>query len=327
MKKSFFDERTEAEIKKLQLMPVSSLNHLIDEAEYILFRGKPSEHGLRLTEPITLPLETARKAMHSAGVTAIKQFRRAEEADNFAYSFIKLYLDKIPEIPGNNLGVVIQPTPLNKYGQLSLTDLRPLIIPWKEVMEGLRLYSYSKDMPAPISINSVRECRDNIGGVQVVAKVPSRTEKADRHRVVINHFPIAGTKGVYLSTMFAPSDDSMKAVYHKSTIERYASVVGIQDARCLMWDMVAASYEMATRDPGIFAKLPFPTFTGLAKDVYRVLINNTVDHRGKKLNDVQLCMALDTLIKKEGDAAIFHKRARDGKIEKYDWRIPGTETN
>jgi len=324
MKKSYFDERTESEIKKLDLTPVSSLNELVDEAEYILFKGNPSKQGIRLTEPITNPLLTARKAMHISGVTELPKFETAEKADNFSYAFINLYMNILPKIPGNNIGVVVQPTPVNQFGQLSLTDLRPLIIPWREVMEGLRVFAYSKnkDVPAPITLEKPRLCMDNIGGEQIVAKIPSRTKKADRHRVVINHFPSTGTKGVYLSTMFAPSDDSIKAVYHKAALDKYASVIGIQDARCLMWDAVAASYEMASQNPRIFAKLPFPTFTGLAKDVYLLLLNNTIDCRGKKLKDVHLCMALDTIVKKEGMAAIFHKRARDGRIEDYNWSIP-----
>jgi hypothetical protein len=300
--------------------------------------------------PIFSPSYTARTFNKYGPVLRQREFSsigECLEASLRPYELLKEAVDNALKL---SLGFAIIPPRISLDGEPLQMDLRPLVVPWKEILEGARVFAYSRQKNVPIIIERQYGRNAHYEGLTIIGSVPSRTEGMDRHRVTLTHVPATPLRRnlarqiakmqFYIPLTIRPSEDTEKRRYAKLRF----GMPGLKKEEILpvMWTDIAFYYEYirqnvdATRRffqansnaqkywPPALEFTPFPLVTNLAVDIYRKIRNNTLNNSGLKLRDAETNLAIDALTRRFGHARVFFsQRVRDKKLEDLDWSIPG----
>jgi hypothetical protein len=337
-RKSFFAERTEAEIKRLASQDVYRARGLADK---IVSLGDDQALVVRtLITPLRFysqgrtSVEASRKCYKHGDLVALSQPRTQAQAWACkdiplairARDFSKLESMREEEI--NFVGYSWYPVQGN--------DARKRIVPFVWVLEGARLFAYAENMAGGVPIKAYDgAARVSKEGASIIASVPSRQKKQPRYTIKLKHVPVEGTTERRAACWSLTSETAETDVMHRIYDIRYTfedEREGSDVFRFYPHDIAAylgvvkQYWDNHNWTPLEMSPLALPS--RLASDFYRKLGNNVLvfdntlssSDKLRKLHIDEKSILIARLIGKYGnDKTMFWDSARDGRIKDYDW--------
>lgn len=193
-RKSFFAERSVAEIKELKPKWVNNAKGLVrkidgldssKEAMIIAIRLLPGEF-YQFTDSWA---EASRKAYKHGDYVALGQPQTQEEALRTRESPLQIRARDLDVLRG------IREEEIQTFGYsfrpVQGRDRRKRLVPFAWIMEGTKLFSYAANLAEGIKVepyaDSGRVARE---GAEIVVTIPSRTKKKSRYKVKLSHVPV-----------------------------------------------------------------------------------------------------------------------------------------
>ncbi len=335
-KKTFFKERTKAEILKLELD-----NHPNGEGLVQRILDLRALEGLVIDFPITLRRffkgnlnceEASRKCYKHGPLISLSQPRTQGQAYDCKEIPLAIRkkdfseLEKMNESDINFLGYSFYPVQGEK---------RKRVVPFVWIVEGARLFSYAENMAGGITIEPYPDsARVKYEGASIVCAVPSRTPKKGRYKIKLKHFPVEGSTERRAVAWSVISDSSQEDVPHRIYDIRYTyedAREGSDIFRFYPHD-IAAYYSVIKH----FAKehnwtplemSPIALPSRKTSEFYNLLNNNvlvfdpTLDSKDqlRKLHIDEKSIMIARMIGVYGhDATMFADGSRDGKLQDYN---------
>lgn len=338
-RKSYFAERTEAEIRHLALSEAYSQHGLVARIATL-----SPDHGLVIRAQLIpghfcINTETAAEASRkcykhgdllplSAPVTqqnalACRDIPLAIRALDFSR------LETMREEDINYQGYSWYPV----QGK----DRRKRVVPFTWLAEGLRLFAYAENMTGGIKIQPYADsARVKVEGADIVCTVPSRTKKKPRYKVKMQHVPTEGTterRAVIWSLKSSFEVDPEHSLWNmrytweqdRETSDRFTFYP--HDIAAYL--SIAKNY-WKNHNITPMEMNPFALLSQEGAEFYKRLCNNvlivdpTVKAKEKlrKLHVAEKSILLGRAIGQFGhDDFAFWDPERDGKLRDYDWKI------
>lgn len=197
-RKSFFRERTAADIMRLDVKQVFSQENLVKR----ILELEPSE-GLELRVQIvpgrffvnvSSHAEASRKCYKFGELISLSQ----PESQQDAYESSEIPL----EIRARDFEEKIEGKKENEIHFIGYSfrpvqgrDRRKRVVPFVWLLEAARLYAYAKNMSQGITIKPYDAAkRVKKEGASIICEVPSRTKKKPRYTIRLDNVPVEGTE-------------------------------------------------------------------------------------------------------------------------------------
>jgi hypothetical protein len=339
VRKSFFKERTKAEIK-------ASVNAEVDLAYGLVQRIETLEGPESLIVNCSLipnlflrnasdVASAARKYYKHGTYLSLPQPRTRQAAytcKNIPLELRNIAFDKLSQIPEENnffLGYVFSPVQGN--------DLRKRVVPFVWLLEGARLYSYAQNFSGGITVKPYADAgRVKVEGADIVCDVPSREKKMSRYDVRLKHVPVEGSTERRAVTWSLCSDFGGNVPAHKLYNIRYtwpderktSDVFTFYPQDIAAYLAVIEYYLPANLTPLEMTPLALPS--RMAADFYVKLCNNVLirdqtlcsEDKLRKPGFVEKSILISRLIgQKKSYEVMYADGARDGKLRDYNWQI------
>ena len=341
--KAAFRERTVAEIKRLRRIEVSNPSELVEAHSKLV--AEPDTF-VQAMNPI-FPKQRGAVSFNKYGpITRLRIFNSAREAMLAKVHPYELLRDAVNSMKEPTLGFALVPPAIGFDGRPMHLDLRPLVVAWKEPFEGARVFAYIHQTGASIAMKTW-ENNAAYEGKTVIGSIPSRRKKIGRHKAELRHVnAIPLMKNLqrqvadfqfYIPLTIRPSEDTEKRRYAKVRF----GMPGLKTEEVLpvMWTDCTLVYENILAEvqewrrrrssggangywPPSLEFTVIPLISQFGVNMYKRFRNNTLNHFGSKLRDAETNIAIGEMAREfKHGRVFFSERARDGKMEDYDWSV------
>lgn len=319
-KKAFFQEKSIGDIKKGRKVKVDNFLEILrlqDEDFLILIPFVPRGY------------ESARKFMKHGPEVKPKRFYSLEQALKDGRTPVQLREEAFNNIQGYNFcGYTFMP-----LGR----DRRKRKVSLIECLEGVRLFAYSNQTHgAEILIKPYADSkRVRVDGAEIVAKVPSRTEKEPKIQLKFISVPVVDSSEKYAISLNLGSDHSCSAkrfnIRYRYTDDKEGSGIVNMCAHEIAAYLKIIEYfwnEKKNLIPLQMCQFAIPTQETV--DYYLKLGNNVLirdpelksKSQLRKLNRAEKEIALWDLVGALGhDRTFYSKKSKDGDVSDYGWNI------
>jgi hypothetical protein len=340
IKKSFFEERTAAQIKELARINVDSIDDLVEAFDSLSAR----EH-VHISFPIFDKKIPARTFNKYGPLIRLQHFETAGQCMAAKLHPWELLRASVNSMAEPTLGYADIPPSVDPDCRTIKSDLRILVVPWKEILEGARLYAYSHQQNVPITIDF--QLTENAGylGKTVIGSVPSRREKIARYNVSLSHVPALVITNelsdrekeiqYFVPHIMRPSNNTPKQRY--ALLRSGMPGLSLNDVLPVMWADIAFYYEVIRAEkmmidafsaagskpvhPASAEFTMFPIPTKYAVELYKKILNNALNQKGEKPRDAEVNLILGAAAKDHKYNKLFFARnSVDGKLENYNWQ-------
>lgn len=348
-KKSFFDERTVAEIRELSSSTAYRQRGLVrridnlDSSQDVLEIRAQIIPGSFFTHGRT-PKEASRKCLKESYL-ALSHPKTKSEC--FTSPLIPLQirardfekLDKLREEEINVVGYFVRPN----WGG----DRMKRVSPFAFLAEGLRLFAYAENLAGGIIVEPYADARRVAHeGAEVVVDVPSRTEKHPRYKFRLSHVPMVRSPDnlatvLSLRPTILHDEETGEAkrgrTYHETYFARYTWERDLESSPMIVtYPHDVAAYlgivksEWAKHNLTPLEMNPYALFSRHGAEFYKKLCNNVLvydpslksKHKLRKPHLAEKSILLARAIGQFGhDDFAFWDPQRDGKLKDYDWRF------
>ena len=354
-KKSFFRERTNARIKKLDPVVVST-PELLDALDDI----DPSTQAVHLDTSLVPEnfvrqmngdeQSAARKWLRHGIYLVLPQPRTIEQATNegeHSYEARRRKFNNLGRIPPHRVAAIGYST-----RPIVGTDNRKAIIPFASILEGTRMFGYAENRTGGIDVDPrikpASDVPDHVlakrvatEGGTVFTKVPSRTQKQERYGIDFNGIPVVDNLmqyalqwGLHLSFQEGkvPEHDRQTSVRYRFETDPEQSNVIYAGPHVVAARLAIARDFMREHDnPVPWETNPFAKPTQGEAQLDNLIRNNLLvwdegreAHRRPYFPERSRIHAMN--ISRLGhDETMFWQAGRDPKLQDYDWTIPGQE--
>jgi len=337
-RKSFFRERSVAEIRKLELFQSYKQRGLVgkisdlenNEGLIIQARIIPG----RFFSQESTGEDASRMCYKHGDLLALIQPRTRQDA--YACRDIPLALraktfsqinDKEAEI--NFVGYSFWPVQGN--------DRRRRVVPFVWLPEALRLFAYAENRAGSIEVKPYDDAaRVKKEGATVMCNVPSRRKKLPRYHVKMAHVPVRG-ETERRAVVWSLRSDFEVPPEHRQWLMKYNYEGDAEGSDVFtFYPHDIAAYIAIVRDYNKQHNLtplemnPFSLFSRLGADFHKKLCNNvliydpSVKGNGhlRKLHLAEKSILIGRAIKHFGhDEFAFWNPERDGKLRDYNWQV------
>ncbi len=340
-KKSFFRERSAAEIRHLSAKQVYSPRGLVERIDGL----DPSSEAIELRTRI-IPgnfyintensAQAARKCYKHGDLIALSQPKGQGEAYECpdiplairARDFAALGKMKEEEI--NFMGYSFRPVQ---------GDKRKRVVPFVWLPEAERVFAYSENMSDGIEVKPYADARRVFRqGADVICKVPSRSKKKSKYTIRLQNVPVLGVTekravvwGVkpHYERGEEPEHSTFNIKYTYESDREGSDVVTFYPHDIAAYIATAAHF-WKKHNLTPMEMNPFALFSRKGVDFYKKLCNNVVIYdptlssksKLRKLNIAEKSIMLGRGIGKFGhDEFAFWNPERDGKLKDYNWGI------
>jgi len=345
--KSFFRERTAAQIRMLKVKQVYSQRGLVKR----ILELNPSEEGLELRVRI-IPgrffkntashAEASRKCYRFGELISLSQPERQKDAYECreiplavrARDFMK-NLENRKEEDIHYIGYSFRPV----QGR----DRRKRVVPFAWLLEAARLYAYAGNRSYGITVNPYDDAaRVRKEGASIFCDVPSRTRKKPRYVIRLDNVPVKGTNERMAVVWGIKSDFKIDPEHSKWNIRyTWAHDREGRDRFTFYPHDIAAYiavmmkyYEKHNLTPLEMNPFALPSKKEV-EEFYKKLCNNvvifdpTLSSSGKsrkrttrKLHIAEKSILIARSISVLGhDESMYWEPSRDGLLENYNWTI------
>lgn len=353
-KKSFFKERTAAQIRELDVSETSrqrGLVKIIDDLD-------PASDGLivraqlipgRFFRGVETQAQASRKAYKHGDLIALshpqtkadcyhaREIPLAMRARDFAG------LESMKEEDIKVFGYSVRPT----WG-----DRTRRVFPFVWMPEGVRLFAYAENNAGGIGVEAYPDARKvREEGASVVVTVPSRTKKNPRYSFKMQHVPFISQTPENLATVLTlrpqimQDEETGEPVEGRTPHDVYNIKYGYEGDRegsnpITFYPHDLAGYlgivkqQLQNHNMTAMEMNPFALPSRHQADFYNKLCNNvlvydpTIQEKTnlRKLHVAEKSLLLARAIGQFGhDDFAFWEPARDGLLKDYDWSIPEGE--
>jgi hypothetical protein len=321
MRKTFFNERTKAEIKAKN--PVQKkLSELEPSSEYLIL---PSQ------KLVPINYESSRKFMKHGIEVKPRRYSTIEEA---------VVIGKTPVQLRERAFNEIQDYHFCGYSFMPISrDKRKRKVALIECLEGARLFAYSRQVPGTNIIIKPYDDSKKVRteGAEIVCNVPSRTEGESRIQFKLMSVPIIDCPEKYLVSQNLGSDHSCGSkrfnIRYKYAEDKESSgIVNICAHEIAGYLEIIDFYLNQEKNVIPLQMSQFAIPTQFTVENYLNMCNNVLiedklikskDHL-RKPNSAEKEIMLWGLVKRYGhDKTFYARNDRDGLVQKYDWSIPG----
>ncbi len=339
-KKSFFDERTVADILGLTDIKAARTGRGLVET----ITNMQAETGLiitaellpeRFTSHFATRAEAARKCYKHGDYLRLSQPRTQEAA--YACREIPLgirtrdfaKLADIPEEDNFSQGYYWFPVQGN--------DRRKRIVPFAWILEGARLFGYAENLAGGIEVKPYDNARRvKTEGAEIVCRVPSRESRKSRYTVKLKHVPVEGSTERRAAVWSLCSDYDGEAPAHKLFNIRYtwendregSDIFTFYPQDIAAYYAVIRNYLPQNLTPIEMTPLALPSrkaaefYTRLCNNV--LILDPTIKSKDnlRKLHIAEKNILLARAIGQQKDAfeLMYADGPRDGKLASYDWK-------
>ncbi len=346
-KKSFFNERTEPQIRGLGISSVSVQRGLVDK----ILSLDASKQALELRFQL-IPgrfyagtrnsAQAARKTYKHGVYLNLSQCRTIEEA---------LYEQRLPhEIRREDFDLKLgskkeEDIEVQGYAfrPIQGNDVRKRLVPFPWIFEGARLFGYGIKNTEGIKVMPYDDAeRVQTEGASVPVSVPAREDKKQRYLIRVDNVAVVDNQNKHViwpgfTTTYSEgkvSEHSFWSFGYKFINDRESSrnvILYPQDVAAMLG--IVRHFLIEEENPVPWNMNPFAKPSFFAANYYRLLCNNVLVRDPKlkrksklrKLYIPEKSILLARLIGKFGhDETMFWQKGRDpDKIQDYDWSIPG----
>lgn len=338
-KKSFFKERTKAEIKKLVaeegVDPAGLVDRItdLDWNDAMILRTDLIPRQFKRNT--SNDAEASRKAYKHGRYWQLSQpklQRTAFRCNDIPLAIRARDFDNLGKIDEENnfvLGYSWQPVQGN--------DKRRRRVPFAWNLEGARLFAYAENCTGGISVKPYDDSRRvKKEGAEVICKVPSRQKKKGRYSVKLKHVPVEGSTERRAVTWSLASSYDGETPEHKLHNIRYTWENDREGSDVFTFypEDIAAYYatiknyyEQHNWTPIEMTPLALPSKK--AAEFYTKLGNNLLIHDTtivakdnlRKLHVAEKSILLSRAVGLYGnDEMLYADVARDGKLADYNWQ-------
>jgi hypothetical protein len=338
-KKSFFRERTKAEIARLDANKVSTENGLVKR----ILDLNP-EQGLIVNSSLTPQRffndslngqEASLKCYRHGDLISLSQPRaqwRAYECKETPVAIRKRDFSKLGEMEEQDINFV-------GYSFYPVQgERRKRIVPFVWILEGARLFAYAETMTQGIKVEPYPNSRRvKYEGADIICTVPSRTPKKPRYRVRLKHAPVEGSTERRAVAWSLTTNMQQEDIPHRDYDIRYTyenQREGSDIFRFYPHDIASyyAVIKHFAKDHNItpLEMSPLAIPSRMSAEFYNRLNNNVLVYdptlkskdnlRKPHLDEKSILIA--RMVGVYGhDATMFADGARDGKLQDYEWKV------
>jgi len=340
-KKSFFNERTSAEILKMDLKRVDRARGLVDK----ILALNPAGEALQLMAQITPgrfyaggldSREASRKCFKHGELIALSQPYSEYEALASKEIPLAVRMRDFAKLQGmreeeiNFVGYSWRPV---------VGEKRKRIVPFVFLLQAEQLFAYSEGVGG-IEVKSYDDARRvTKEGATVVCKVPSRTEKHGRYLVTLQHVPVDNGTGKRaavwgLKHKFDSGEEPGHTTYSDiryswESAREGSDVVRFNPHSIAAYIAVIKHYNTQHNLTPLEMN-PFALPSKLGADFYKRMTNNVVifdptltgKQKFRKLHLDEKSILFGRLIGNVGpQESVYWDPARDGRLKDYDWKV------
>lgn len=326
MRKSFFQERTEAQIRSLKPKKFY-LNRGLVKAISDLGSEESIEIRTRLLPgnfySQSSPVEASRKFYKHGNLVqtvnpksqkyAYSHDRKPVSAEDFSF------MENMNEEDVNYVGYSFYPVQGN--------DKRKRAVPFVWLLEGARIFTYSEKL-ASIEVSPYEKAeRVEVEGASVVCTVPSREKKKGRYKIKLEHVPVVDSKERLAVVLSLKSDFYQE---HKEFNIRYTYKDDRESSDIFTFypqdiaAYIAVMKYFSEKDNFTpFCMNPFILPSRKEAEFYNRLCNNVIvyDASGKdrKLHIAEKSILLGRFMNVFGYESSTFKKERDVRLSDYLW--------
>ncbi len=320
VKKPFFKERTIAQIRKANLVEISTTSDI----------SQLSTNEFAIIDPF-FPgdAESARKHMkHGPEVLPRRQYTKTQ-AINERLTPIQLRAEVFDSLNGPCYSCYS----IHPLGQ----DKRKRKISLVECLEGARIYAYANQVQGvEINIKPYADAkRVATDGAEIMVEVPSRTSNHKRLKFKLINIPIVDSPAKFAITPNIGSTHSCPAKTYKirypyESSKETSQVFNICAHEIAGFLKIIEHYWNNEKNIVPLQMCQFAIPTQKAVDFYLKLCNNILikdpklksKHKLRKLRIADKEIALWKLTQNLGhDKTFYSKKSRDGDIADYNWEV------
>ncbi len=344
-KKSFFKEKSEKEIRELNLRTVFSKKGLVEK----ILELNPASEGLEIRVQL-LPgqfyrntqswKQASNKALKHGGYIPLSQpttITEALKSRRLPHQIRKAdfgQLDSIHEDEINLIGYSFKP--------IQGVDRRKRLVPFSWIMEGARIFAYSERLKKGIEVKPYDDAaKVEQEGADVIVIVPSRKKRQRRYTIRFKHVPIIDNQRKRaicwsLDTNFERGEEPRHKTFnirYRFEHDREGSDVKVFYPHEIAGYLAIAKHYAAKEGNRVpWDMNPFAKPSQKLVDFYKRITNNVVIYDptlGKsggtrKIHIAEECLLLGRAVRALGhDKTLFWNPERDPKtLADYDWTIP-----
>lgn len=352
-KKSFFAERTPAQIKKLKREKTQRQKGIVERIAGL----DPTEEALEIRAQLIpgrfflygrTPMQASRKFLKES-YEALRHPQTKTECDESPIIPLQLRAqlmrtwEQLQEDQINSVGYFVRPN----WG-----DRTKRVSPLAFMAEGIRLFAYAENLAGGVPVIAYKDARRvPHEGADVVVNVPSRTKKEPRYEFRLQHVPIIRSPE-NLSTVLTmkpalaqneiTDEPKNGRTRHETHFARYTFERDPESSKMIVtyphdvagYVGIIKSEWMDNKNLTSLEMNPYTLFSKRGADFYKRLCNNVLIYDGSlrskdKLRKPHLSEKSLLLARAIGtfghDEIAFWDPGRDGKLKEYNWSIPGKE--
>ena len=350
-KKSFFKERTIAEIERLKINRAYNQRNLVRTIDSL----DPIEESLEIRVQIVpgsfyinvkSSKDASRKCLKHGQLISLSHPETKEACRKSPEIPLKIRardfsaLKEMKEEEINYVGYSMQPT----WG-----DRIKRVFPFVFIPEGMRIFSYAETQTKGIEIDAYKDAKKvSNEGAGIVVEVPSRTRKQGRYKFKLVSVPVIRSPEnlstiLTLRSSVLQDEETGEIVRGRTTHEHYnirykweADREGSNIITFYPHDVAAyikiAGEEWKQHNLTTMEFNPFALTSQHGADFYQKLMNNVLIYDPKlknkgKLRKLHLAEKSILWARAIGvfghDDFAYWDPARDGKLKDYDWKTKG----
>lgn len=339
-KKSFFKQRSVAQIRDMNLKITSTHKNLVKK----ILNLDPTNESLEIRTRITpgkfyinteSSAEASRKCYKHGKLISLSQPKTIEtalECPDIPLAIRKRDFNKLKNMKEKEINFIGY-----SWKPLSGKDKRKRVVPFIWSMEAAKLYAYVENMAGGIYINfeaSAKRIKEE--GAEIMCTVPSRTKKKARYNIKLENVCVDGSTERRAIAWNLKSNFEIEPE-HRSWSIRYPweqSREGKDRFVFYPHDIAAymkvISYFNEKHNLTPFEMSPLIIPSKKEAEFYKKLENNVIIYdpttlnksKTRKLHLDEKCILLARSINVLGhDETMFWDPARDGRLKDYNWKI------
>ena len=340
VRKSFFAERNERDISKLEIYRVENAKGLVNR----ILELNPNSEGLELRLTLTPEQFTEKRKSAEASRKNLKHGQYIElsqptsRLEAYRTTEIPLAirerdfskLQNISEDEINFLGYSFKP--------VQCDDKRLRVVPFAYLLEGARIFAYAENKAGGIDITPYDDSkRVKYGGANIICTIPSREQKQSRYKINLQNVPIDnGTEkrgiiwGIKSDFEKAPEHKLHNIKYNYPTDKKDSDVITFYPQEIAAYLGVIKHYWDNNRNITPLEMNPFALPSKKEAEFYMKLCNNIVvydetlssKNKLRKLHLDEKCILIARSIGLLGaNQTMYCDSKRDGHLADYDWKM------